>query len=599
LGRDQLSHGQSHDPGQSAQRLDRGAAAVAEDASCVGSGRVDRLRAGAGPDVTAAEARSALERRGVRVAELPQLPGKPPGALGPHPEFAGLLPRLGRKLSIELVFGSSLKRGFRVLAGLRLEDGRHLDRAVIDEARRQAPAGAMHDDWSRVLSILAAAAQEPGALDDIALWEVVEVLRPLARLGYSQRALTEQAARLSLERGEAEVLAAAVAEEHELLELLETRDLAAPAVTEPSAPAAYRPTVPDPGIAPGPAAGGPAAGGPAAGGPVTVDPPLQPVTDLQVRTIRSRTDIVQLSWSPPPAGLVSMRMAPDPPPWREGTAVTTGDVDGYGSPLGVTGLPGPDRKMTHELTLPAARAFVTAMTVLGPAAAVGRTVEVTRGAPVRGLSARRFGDEVRLTWAWPEEAIAARVAWQPSAVTGGGVTGVAAGREERTCTRRAYDAEGGFAAVMGYPAQHVAVWVVLAGADEKQVTAPAELVVPGTGIPVHYDVRRVPGFGGLVSLIRRRRRRQVRVRATLACDLPDLVVVESRNPAIPLGPQDGQTVARIAGRRLEPGRPLAVVVPLGPHRPSWVACFVDPARPAQARGQVTLAPAPGTRRQVR
>ena len=65
------------------------------------------------------------------------------------------------------------------------------------------------------LSILAAAAQEPGALDDIAVWEVVEVLRPLARLGYSQRALTEQAARLSLERDEAEVLAAAVAEEHE------------------------------------------------------------------------------------------------------------------------------------------------------------------------------------------------------------------------------------------------------------------------------------------------------------------------------------------------------------------------------------------------
>jgi hypothetical protein len=543
---------------------------------------VDRLRAVAGPDVTAAEARGALERRGVRVAELPQLPVKPPGALGPHPEFADLLPRLGRKLSIELVFGSALKRGFRVLAGLRLEDGRRLDRAVIDEASRQAPAGAMHDDWSRVLSILADAADEPGALDDIALWEVVEVLRPLARLGYSQRALTEQAARLALERGEAEVLAAAVAEEHELLE---TGDLAAPAVTEPSAPAVYQPTVPDPGIAPGPAADG----------PVTLDPPLQPVTDLQVRTIRSRTDIVQLSWSPPPAGLVSMRIAADPPPWREGTAISIGDVDGYGSPLGVTGLPGPDRKMTHELMLPPARAFVTAVTVLGPAAAVGRTVEVTRGAPVRGLSARRFGEEVRLTWTWPEEAIAARVAWQPSAVT----SGAPARREERTCTRRAYEAEGGFSAVMGYPAQHVAVWVVLAGADEKQVTAPAELVVPGAGVPVYYDVRRVPGFGGLVSLIRRRRRRQVRVRATSACDLPDLVVVESRNPVIPLGPQHGQTVDRIPGRRLEPGTPLEHVVELGADGPSWVACFVDPARPAQARGQVTLAAAPRTRRQVK
>lgn len=583
MGRDQLS--QSHDLGQSAQRLDRGAAAVAEDASCVGSGRVDRLCAMAGPDVTTAETRSALERRGVRVAELPHLPVQPPGALGRHPEFADLLPRLGRKLSIELVFGSSLTRGFRVLGGLRLQDGRRLDSEVIDEARQQVPAGAMHDDWSRVLSILANAAKQPGALDDIAFWEVVEVLRPLARLGYSQRALTEQAARLALERGEAEVLAAAVAEEHEMLQ---TRDVAAPADTEPSAPAVYRPTVPDPGLAPEP---------PAEDRAVTAEP-LKPVTDLQARTIRSRTDIVQLSWSPPAAGLVSMRMAAGPPPWREGTVVTIRDIDGYGSPLGVTGVPGPDRKMTHELPLPQARAFVTAMTVLGTAAAVGRTVEITKGAPVRGLSARRFGEEVRLTWTWPEEAVTARVAWQPSVVTGdAGAT--SAGRQEQTCSRRAYDAEGGFSAVMGHAAQHVAVWAVIAGADGKQVTNPAEIVVPGTGIPVHYDVRRVPGFGGLVSLIRRRRRRRVRVRATRHCDLPDLVVVESRSPGIPLGPDNGTTVARITGKHMDPGSSLEVVVELGAHGPSWLACFVDPARPAQARSQVTLAPAPGARRQVR
>jgi hypothetical protein len=521
----------------------------------------------------------------VRVADLPDLPVRPPGALGPHPEFADLLPRLGRKLSIELVFGSSLKRGFRVLEGLRLEDGRRLDSEVIDEARQQVPAGARHDDWSRVLSILADAAREPGALDGIAFWEVVEVLRPLARLGYSQRALTEQAARLSLERGEAEVLAAAVAEEHEMLE---TRDIAAPADTEPSVPAAHRPTLPDPGLASDP---------PADGRPVTAEP-LQPVTDLQTRTIRSRTDIVQLSWSPPAAGLVSMRMAAGPPPWREGTVVTIRDVDGYGRPLGVTGVPGPDRKMTHELPLPQTRAFVTAMTVLGESAAVGRTVEITRGAPVRGLSARRFGNEVRLTWTWPEEAVTARVAWQPSAVTG--EAGAApAGRQEQTCSRRAYDAEGGFSAVMGHTAQHVAVWAVITGADGKQVTNPAEIVVPGTGIPVHYDVRRVRGFGGLISLIRRRRRRRIRLHATRPCDLPDLVVIESRSPGIPLGPDDGTTVRRIPGKRMDPGRPLEVVVDLGAHGPSWLACFVDPARPAQARAQVTLAPAPGARRQVR
>jgi hypothetical protein len=576
---------QSRDPGQDVQRLDRGAAAVSEDALCVGPGRVDRLRVESGPGVTAAEARRALERRGVRVAELPSLPAQAPSAIARHPEFADLLPRLGRKLSIELVFGSALRRGFRVLTGLRLEDGRHLDREVIDKARQQTPAGAMHDDWSRVLSILADAAQEPGALDEIAFWEVVEVLRPLARLGYSQRALTEQATRLSLERGEAEVLAAAVAEEHEMLK---PRDPAAPPETEPSVPAVVRSIVPEPVTEPDP---------PAASRPVHAEP-LQPVTDLQARAIRSRKDIVQLSWSPPPAGMVSLRIAAEPPPWPAGTIIATRDADSYGRPLSATGVPGPDRRMTHELARPQARAFVTAMTSRDADAAVGHTVEITKGAPVRGLSARRFGGEVRLTWTWPEEAIAAQVAWQPSAA-GDDEHVASAGRQQRTCSRRAYDAEGGFSAVMGNAAQRVAVWAVIAGTDGEQVTDPAEIEVPETGIPVHYDVGRVPGFSGLVSLMRRERRRELRVRATRRCVLPDLIVVESRRPGIPLAPHGGDTVAKIAGRPMDPSTPLEVVVELGADGPSWLACFVDPAKSAPARGRVMLVGPPVARLRVR
>ena len=95
------------DQGRGTQWLDRAAAAVSEDASCVGPWRADRLCVEAGPDVTAADVRRALERNGVRVTDLPRLPVRPPGAVAAHPEFADLLTRLGRKLSAELVFGSS------------------------------------------------------------------------------------------------------------------------------------------------------------------------------------------------------------------------------------------------------------------------------------------------------------------------------------------------------------------------------------------------------------------------------------------------------------------------------------------------------------
>src|ERR1700756_5496202 len=86
--------------GKNLQRLDRDAAAVSEDASCVGQWHVERLCTQSGPDVTVGEARAALERHGVRVAELPSLPTGPPSQLAQYPEFSDYVARLGRKLSM-------------------------------------------------------------------------------------------------------------------------------------------------------------------------------------------------------------------------------------------------------------------------------------------------------------------------------------------------------------------------------------------------------------------------------------------------------------------------------------------------------------------
>ena len=563
------------------QGLDRGAAAMSEDASCVGPWHVDRLCVESGPGVTAAEARSALEQRGVRVTELPALPFQPPNAIALHPDFTDLVARLGRKLSIELVFDNAVVRGFSLLGGMRLSDACGLDRDAIEAAKRQTPAGAHYEDWYRVLSILADAAQEPRALDDIVFWEVVERLRRLARLGYSQRAITEQAVRLSLERGEAEVLAAAVAEEHQMREA--SRPAARPQTILPVAAADRTPsqgmrTEPDlPAATPVPAE------------------PLQAVTDLQARTMRGRSDVVQLSWSPPPAGVVSLRMAASRPPWKLGAVIASYDADLYGRPLRTSGVSGPDRRMSSELTLPQAPTFVTAITVRDADAVVGETVEITRGAPVRGLSAHRFGKEVRLTWIWPDDAVAAYVAWQPSAaLTDQGEP--ASARQQRSCSRRAYDAEGGFAAAMGHAAQHVEVWAVSTRSGKEQVTAPAEIEVAAIGVPVHYDFRRVPGA---LSLLGRRRRRELWLSPELPCVLPDLLVVECRHTTVPLAPHGDETVAKIPGGPIDPRAPVRRVIELGARGPSWIACFIDPAAPAAVRDRVTLIGPPVGKQQVK
>ena len=565
-------------------RLDRAAAAVSEDASCVGQWQVGRLCADAGPDVTAAEVRKALERWGVRVADLPRLPAKPPSVIARHPGYADAIARLGRKLSIELVFGDGIKDGFSLLHGIRLDDGRPFDREAIEKALQRTPPAAHREDWKRVLSVLSDAAQEPWILDDIVFWEVAEALRPLTRLGYSQRAVTEQAVRFSLMRDEAELLAAAVAEEYQVLESphpatgLQVEQDSAVVDRAPRADLPDEPSHP-------------------VSGPVTPEL-LQPVTDLQVRSIRGRTDLVQLSWSPPPGGLVTLRTTGEPAQWPPGSTIARSDADSYGQPLNVPGVPGPDRRMTCEVRLPQTRTFVTALTVGEVQAAVGRTVELTRDAPVRDLSYLRRGAEVLLTWTWPDEAASAYVAWQPLTEVEE-QHGSSARREQLRCSRRAYEAEGGFTTVMGHAAQRVEVWAVIKANGEEYVTAPAEIEMPATGAPVHYDFLPVPGLlSGVLSRVGRHRQRELRLLAELPCVLPDLVVVQCRHLTIPLSPHDNEEIVdRIPGGPIDPDTPLRKVIRPDGVGPSWIVCFPDPAKPAAARTQVTLyAPPVGRQR---
>jgi hypothetical protein len=505
---------------------------------------------------------------------LPKLPTQPPNAILPYPDYVDLLAKLGRKLSVELVFGDELKDGLSLLDGIQVGDGRRLDREAVEQARQRSSADAHHEDQNRILSILADAAREPGVLGDIVFWEIAEVLRPLARLGYSQRAIVEQAVRLSIERGQAEVLAAAVAEEWQVLK--SPRPAAQPKIKRDNT-----------------------ADGSSRQDLRTELDLLKPIADLRIRPMRGRTDVVQLSWSLPPAGVAALRMAGMPPPWPPGTIIARGDINGYGWPVDANGVLGPDRRMSCELTLPQARTFVTAITVGDTDAAVGRTVEITREAPVRGLSARRFGDEVRLTWIWPDEAAAAYVAWQPSA-TLEDQHGPPAGRQQRSCSRRGYEAEGGFAAVMGHLAQRVEVWAVIRANGEEHVTVPAEIEVPAMGTPVYYDLRPSPGFrNGFLRLIGRRRQRELRLSAELSCVLPDLIVVERRHSAIPLTPHDGVVVARIPGGLIGPNTPVRTTIKLGAHGPSWIACFIDPAGPPGARSRVTLLGPPEARQRVK
>jgi len=194
------------------ERLTRLAEAEAGAATHAGPATVARLRGALGSAVSDADVTEALGKAGVRIVrEFPWLPQ------APHPRQADLakyVAQLGVRLSTVVVFGDAVGRGFRILGGFRLADGRVLGETAIAEAGSRV-AVLPYSDLAKaasdnVLAILRAAARKPGDLDALLLSEMVERLRPLARSGFIQRAIAAQAQELGLVQEEAGLIAAAL-----------------------------------------------------------------------------------------------------------------------------------------------------------------------------------------------------------------------------------------------------------------------------------------------------------------------------------------------------------------------------------------------------
>ena len=169
--------------------------------------------------------------------------------------------------------------------------------------------------------------------------------------------------------------------------------------------------------------------------------------------------------------------------------------------------------------------------------------------PVRGLSAERMHDEVRLGWIWPDGATDALICWP------GG---------ERHCSRRVYDDEGGAVITVGAAETTVEVRAVYPQRGGR-LTAPATRVqVPGRGVAVRYRIRRASRWHP--------RQRTIELAAEQATRLPALVVVRSTGRYVPDDPSEGETVARVGPQDIAPGQTACRSRSRCPRgRPGWPA----------------------------
>ncbi len=294
------------------------------------------------------------------------------------------------------------------------------------------------------------------------------------------------------------------------------------------------------------------------------EPALQAVTDLDVS--EPGDGAIRAAWMPPPYGRVRLVRSEQPLPWSAGTHLTPEDA------AGLRELPGVPRREADgrnvlELRLPPGRHHLLAVTVGRNASVAGNAAEVRLVEPVRGLSADRMHDEVRLGWIWPDGATDALIRWP------GG---------ERHCSRRVYDDEGGAVLTVGAAETTVEVRAIYPQRGGGLAAPGAQVQVPARGVAVTYRIR---------ASRRHPRQRTIELAVERATRLPGLVVVRGTGRFAPDDPSEGETVARVEPQDIAPGQVAAFPVQVT-RGPAWLACFVDPDAPTAEARAILLFPPP-------
>jgi hypothetical protein len=283
-----------------------------------------------------------------------------------------------------------------------------------------------------------------------------------------------------------------------------------------------------------------------------------PVRSLSAAAVPGATTTVRFTWRQTPGVEVVLRRASKPCPWGYGDSVARADLAGWGHELDgdLTERKG---AMTLVAAVPPGRSWVAPFTMSPEGGMRGDEAYFEVIDPVRRMQAQRFGDDVRITWTWPENVSAAEVLWP------GG---------HRRITQQQYREEGGCHLRSITGVARIDVIALVLGGDEEGRSTTASVHVGPRPVQVSYQ------------LSRRGSRIMGGVRCTVTMTSPDqlpqatVVLVGSSGPVMPLVPGDGMEIQR-EQVALEAGIALSlneVAVPSSLRKPYWLRCFVlEPA----------------------
>jgi hypothetical protein len=287
-------------------------------------------------------------------------------------------------------------------------------------------------------------------------------------------------------------------------------------------------------------------------------PEARPVAALTATPVADAGLQVRLSWRQRPGSEIVIRRSPRPCPWVYGQLVTLAELAGYGVELDGTST-AKGESMTLLASVPPGRSYCVPFTLGTDGAVRGQDAVVDLADPVRRVRAQRFGDDVRVTWRWPEMASAADVRW-----AGGG----------RRITLAQYRDEGG-CQVRGVPrVSRVEVGAVIRG-ESGESRSPLTSVDVEERLPqLSYQLRRRGHrlAGGVTCVV------------TLSGTEPvpgvTVIIVAATGHAMPRSAETGVELLR-APVVIDPAAPVVLRAPV-PRlpKPYWLRCFLAEPAPA-------------------
>lgn len=290
-----------------------------------------------------------------------------------------------------------------------------------------------------------------------------------------------------------------------------------------------------------------------------------PVSDVEV--VSAQPPRVMLELGRAGAGVVHVYAMSHKPP-RFGTIVPRSALDDMGSRLEATPHAAQSTEALGrrvETDLPDKEFWLTAVTVSGDWAAVGGSEQCRRVPAIdhNGLTWERYGNELRLSFAWPADLHEIEAHWEQPGSPPGTLIVTRAGYRERGLP---LPLSGEAALVVLYP-------VVLL--PSRRLRGPRQLVeIPShTVIEYHFTwKRRINPF--------KRRRVLLDITLTTKQDarITRLELTRSEGPWQPLGTMYGNLVRSYSDLTLLPGQPHRIPVGLPFAGPCWLTCLA----PAQA-----------------